>query len=276
MKIIRLSPFLILFVCSICSAQGTTSTTPTTTATSKGTAIGQTINAAITAALPAVSAVEKVVTAIFNKPASAVKPTDTAKVSKDSLTSAVKQNADAATLAAAAQVQLTALKSAVEEIATVNVIATNAQIASSSLTASRALLATSNWSAFKTQWGVAKQNLAKLISVDPGKLGNISDENVLLSWNTLSAQYNQWISDVDSNSTASPPNLLLTLASFDRLSAAVQSLTQMPSVELELIGSQLQTIKATPATGANNAPPPPPPPGESGPLVTFIKNTVLQ
>jgi hypothetical protein len=277
MKIIGLSPCLILLFCSICSAQGTSSTTSTktqtatstTTPTSRGTAIGQTINAAITAALPAVSAVENVIAAIFKKPASAVSPTDTTKVSAASLTSAVKQSADPTVLAAASQTQLAALQSAITEIATVNVMATNAQTASASLIAARALLAIPNWSGFKTQWGVAKENLTKLLTTDPEKLGKISDESVFSSWNTLSTQYNQLISDVDNYSTAK--NQYLTLASFDRLSASVQALAQIPSVELQLISNQLQTVKAQPATG-NNAPPPPP--IDNNPLSTFIKNTI--
>jgi len=147
----------------------------------------------------------------------------------------------------------------------------SAQTASTALTASRALLATSDWGDFKLQWEVAKTNLNKVTSTVPGKLGKISDENVLLAWNLVNALYVQWISDVDNYSARR--NLTLTLASFDQLSAAIQALARIPSVELELISSQLQSVKAQPAAG-NNAPPPPP--TESGPLSTFIKNTVPQ
>jgi hypothetical protein len=215
--------------------------------------------------------VENVVAAIFKKPAGSVSPKDTTKVSAVSLKDAVKQNADPATLAAASQTQLTALKSAIEEIETVNVLATRAQTASNGLVAARALLATSDWGDFKTQWDVATKTLTKLVATDPAKLGKISDENVLLTWNLVSAQYTQWMSDVDKYSAAK--NLTLTLASFDQLSAAIQALTRLPGVELELISEQLQTVKAQPSLG-NNAPPPPP--TEDGPLSTFIKNTLPQ
>lgn len=262
---------VLLVACELCSGQQVPSTTPTSAATQKGTAIGQTINAAITAALPGVSAIENIVASIFKKPVGSVPSSATAKVSAQSVTDAVNKNA--ATLAAASQAQLMALKGAINEIEVVNELATSAQTASTALTASRALLVTSDWNDFKPQWAVAKTNLNKVTSTDTSKLGKISDENVLLVWQQINGQYVQWISDVDNNSASK--NLALTLASFDQLSAAIQSLARIPSVELKLISDQLQTVKAQPATG-NNAPPPPPPSTEIGPLSTFIKSTVPQ
>jgi len=263
----------ILFICEVASAQQTSSPTSPSTATQKGTAIGQTINAAITAALPGVSAIENIIAALFKKPAGSVSPSATTKVSAQAVTNAVKTNADPTALAAAAQAQLTALQGAIAEIATVNELASSAQTASTALTASRALLVTSDWDDFKTQWGVAKTNLSKVTSTDPSKLGKISDEDVLVAWNRLNTQYAQWISDVDNYS--GKKNLALTLASFDQLSAAIQSLTTMPTVELNLISSQLQTVKAQPAPGGNNAPPPPPPPPPTnGVLSNFLVRTL--
>jgi hypothetical protein len=52
--------------------------------------------------------------------------------------------------------------------------------------------------------------------------------DVLTRWNTLNSLYNQWIPDVDLQLDANPRGVPVALASFDRLSAAVQSLTQMP------------------------------------------------
>jgi len=261
----------LVFVCQICSAQQTSSPAPASTPTQKGTAIGQTINAAITAALPAASAIENIIAALFKKPAGAVSPTTTTKVSAQTVTDAVKKNADPAALAAASQAQLTALQGAITEIATVNVLATSAQTASTSLTASRALLVTSDWDDFKPQWDVAKTNLNKVTSTDPSKLGQISDENVLLAWKQVNGQYVQWISDVDNYSAKK--NLTLTLASLDQLSAAIQSLARIPSVELELISTQLQTVKAQPPASVNNVPPPPAD-NTGGKLSTFFRNTV--
>lgn len=262
------------FVCQICSAQGSTTPNPTSTATQRGTSIGQTINAAITAALPAVSAVENIIAAIFKKPAGSVSPGKTTKVSAQTVTDAVKKNADPETLAKASQDQLTALQGAIEEIATVNILARSAQTASTALTASRPLLVTSDWDNFNPQWAVAKANLNKVTSIDPSKLGKISDEEVLLAWRQVDSQYTQWISDVDNYSARK--NLMLTLASFDQLSAAIQSLTRIPSVELELISTQLQAIKAKPSPppSTNFAPPPPPLPNTKGALSTFLIRTV--
>jgi hypothetical protein len=263
---------LSLFVCQYCSAQQTSPTAPTSASTQKGTAIGQTINAAITAALPGVSAIENIIAAIFKKPAGSVPPSTTTKVSAQTVTDAVKKNVDPATLAAASQAQLTALQGAITEIATVNLLATSAQTASTALTASRALLVTSDWDDFKQQWDVAKTNLNKVTSTDLSKLGKISDENVLLAWNRVNGQYVQWISDVDNYSAKK--NLTLTLASFDQLSAAIQSLARIPSVELELISIQLQTVKAQPSASANFAEPPPA--STTGTLSTFLTRTLPQ
>jgi hypothetical protein len=253
------TPFLgllFLFGCQVCSAQQSSTPNPTSP-TQKGTAIGQTINAAITAALPAASAIENVIAAIFKKPTgSSVSPTTTAKVSAKDVTDAVKRNVDPATLAAASQAQLAALQGAIEEIATVNILARNAQTAGASLTASRALLATSDWNDFKEQWEVAKKTLAKVTSMDPSKLGKISDENLLVDWNRLNSDYDQWIANVDNYSARK--NLTLTLASFDSLYAAVQSLSQIPSVELQLISGQLQSVKAQPSSPTSGLPPPTP------------------
>lgn len=259
----------LLFVCQICLGQQTSSPAPPNTPTQKGTAIGQTINAAITAALPAASAIENIIAALFKKSAGAVSPSTTTKVSAQAVTDAVKKNAEA--LAAASQAQLKALEGAITEIATVNVLATSAQIASTSLTASRSLLVTSDWDDFKQQWDVAKTNLNKVTSTDPSKLGQISDENVLLAWRQVNGQYVQWISDIDNYSAKK--NLPVTLSSLDQLSAAIQSLARIPSVELELISTQLQTVKAQPPASVNNAPPPPAD-NTAGTLSIFFRNTV--
>lgn len=254
-------------VCQPCSAQQAPATTSTNAATQKGTAIGQTINAAITAALPGVSAIENIIAAIFKKPAGSVSPSATTRVSAQTVTDAVKNTTT--TLTSASQAQLAALQSAVDEIATVNVLATSAQNASSALVASRALLVTSDWDDFKQQWEVAKTYLNRVTSTDPSKLGKISDEDVLLAWNRVMGQYTQWTADVDNYSARK--NLTLTLASFDQLSAAIQALARIPSIELELISTELQTVKAQPASG-NNAPLPPA--ATNGTLSTFLTSTL--
>jgi len=273
MTLLRLSTSILItvFASQLCLGQATSTSTGASTATTKGTAIGQTINAAITAALPAVSAVENIVSAIFKKPAGSVSSKDTTKVSKQTVTDAVNKSADPAALAAAAQAELTALQSAVEEIATVNDLAENAQIASAGLTSSRSLLAVSNWDAFKPQWEVAKRALNTVTATDPTKLGKISDENVLLAWDTLHRQCDGWISQVDQYSTAK--NLTLTLSSFDQLSGAVASLAQIPSVELKLIGEQLKTVKAQPSSGTKALPRPA---TTEGPLSHFLLQGVPQ
>lgn len=269
---VRIAPILVLgsvLLVYRCSYAQATSTTTTSTATQKGTAIGQTINAAITAALPGVSAVENIISAIFKKPAASVSATTTARVSGQTVKDAVKQNADPTALAAASQAQLTALQGAIEEIATVNGLAMNAQTASTSMTAARALLVTSNWDAFNTQWSVAKTNINKVTNTDFSKLGKISDENVLVVWTTVNQKYVQWMSDVDTNSAKK--DLAVTLASFDQLSAAMQSLANVPTIELELISTQLQSVKAQPSSGGAA---PTPEPATKGKLAAFVGQTI--
>jgi hypothetical protein len=261
----------LVFFCQFCSAQDASTSSPTTTPVQAGTAIGQTINAAITAALPAASAIENIIAAIFKKPVGSVSPSTTAKVSAQAVTDAVKKSADPATLASASQTQLTALQGAITEIATVNTLATSAQTANNALTASRALLLASDWDDFKQQWNVAKSNLNKVTSTDPSKLGKISDENVLLVWSRVDAHYTQWISDVDTYSAKK--DLLRTLASFDQLSAAIESLARIPGVELEMISAQLQAVKAQPSSG-NKAQEPPA--ATNGALSTFLEETAPQ
>jgi hypothetical protein len=270
-RALTLSVLVAVSMTRICSGQQTSTSTAANTSTTKGTAIGQTINAAITAALPAVFAIENVIATIFKKPAGSVPPSATTKVSAQTVTDAVKKSADPTVLASAAQAQLTALQGAITEIATVNELAQNAQIAGTGLTASRALLAVSNWDAFKQQWAVAKTNLAKVTATDPSKLGKITDENVLLAWDTVNRQYAQWISDVDNYSAQK--NLTLTLSSFDQLSGAIASLAQIPSVELKLISDQLQTVKAQPSDGTKA---PPRPSTTQGPLAGFLTQTIPQ
>jgi hypothetical protein len=263
------------FTFQFCSAQATSTATPTTaptTATQKGTAIGQTINAAITAALPAASAVENIIAALFKKPASAVSSNAKTTVSKQEVTDAAKTNADPTALANAAQTQLAALQGAVDEIAQVNTLATAAQTASDSFNTAGSLLFIADWTDFGPQWQTAKQNLDKVTATDPSKLGKISDENVLLAWNTLNGQYATWRNNVDTYSAAK--NQVLAITNFIQLAAAVRALAQIPSAELLLISNQLQTVQAKPSSNknSNNAPPPPPP--GNGPLSEFLTRTL--
>jgi hypothetical protein len=263
---------LLLLITTLSPAQ-------TTPAETKGAAIGQTINAAITAALPGVSAIENIVAALFKKPAGTVAPTATTRVTAQNVTDAVK--GATATLQSNAQAQLTALQGAIAEIAAANALATAAQTANTSLTPARAFLTIPDgMRAFKTQWGVAKQNLKTVTSFDSSKLGKISSESILDAWNLLNQNYTQWESDVDLYSSQTPPNLALVLSSFDKLLTSVQGIATIPSVELSLLANQLSTIKAQAAIGTGTPPPPPPPPATllnaAGSLGEFIKSTVKQ
>ena len=257
----------ILFLCGVCDAQNNSTPNPPTAATQKGTAIGQTINAAISAALPGASAIENIIATIFKKPGASVQSSDTTKVSKKSLTDAV--NATTGQLATASDTQLKALQEAVQEITTVNMLAAHAETADSTLTACRALLAASDWANFKQEWAVAKDNLSNVTSTDPTKLGKISDEDLLTSWDRLAEQYAQWKANVDNYSAKS--DRTFTLASLDALDDAVKSIAQIRTVELQLIAVQLQSIKAqAPATITTNNRLVLPPPPTNGPLAEFL------
>jgi hypothetical protein len=248
-----------------------------TSATTKGTAIGQTLNAAFTAALPGVSAIGNIIAALFNKPAAAVTPTATTKVTAQAVTTAITDATK--TLQSNAQDQLTALQGAIAEIAAANALAAAAQTANISLPSKAFLNIPGGMDAFKNQWSVAKTNINKLTTFNPTQLGKITNESVLDSWKALTDSYTQWANDVETTivnqTSVTSAAYTIGIPSFDSLSKSIQDLTRIPGIELQQLASQLSAVKAVAATGTGTSPPPPPPlPNNNGPLGTFIKSTV--
>lgn len=221
-------------------------------AATKGKAVGETINAAINAAVPGVTAIGTLIQSLFGGQSEK-------KVKKDDVTKQL--NDQAKTLKAAAVSQLKSLSAAVDEINAANDLANVARVAYESLAGTQNLVTLSGdagWQPFKSQWqGVARPSLMRVSNFDEKKFGAITNEDIQTDWRTFADTFLQNISDIET--FTEQRNAPLVTQKIGNLTASLNRLATIPSVELKAFGRQLSAL----ASQTPDVAPPPLPPGQA-------------